>query len=155
MMLTPEQHKEAATRRWVAGATVALRNKKTGKIKSQKIGWSWTCLFFSPFWGIPLFFRKLYGSGAVMLLLALLQQGRTQEQIQALRQGTHQYSAAGAYVEIILDLLPVVLAIFFAATANRMAGRKYLRHDWEFAEPNSESTQMARGKWGIAAPLSN
>jgi hypothetical protein len=133
MMLTPEQRKEAATRRWVAGATVALRNKKTGKIKSQKIGWSWTCLFFSILFGIPLFARRLYGWGAVMLVLALLQRGRTQETVQEVRQGTYQYSASGAYVDIILDLLPVVVAIFFAATANRMAGRKYLRHDWEFA----------------------
>jgi magnesium-transporting ATPase (P-type) len=131
---------------------VALRNKKTGKIKAQKIGWSWTCLFFSIFFGIPLFIKKLYGSGAVMLLLVWVITGYTQEQLQEVRQGTYQYSTAGAYVKIIVDGLPIVLAIIFAATANRMAGRKYLRHDWEFAEPNSETTQTARRKWGIAAP---
>jgi hypothetical protein len=134
---------------------VVLRNKKTGKIKSLKIGWSWTCLFFSIFFGIPLFIRRLYGWSVVMLLLALFHQGRIQEQVQEVRQGAYQYSASGAYVDIILDFLPIVLAIIFAATANRMAGKKYLRHDWEFAEPNSETTQTARGKWGIAAPLSN
>jgi hypothetical protein len=48
-----------------------------------------------------------------------------------------------------------MLAIVFAVTANRMAGRKYLRRDWEFAEPNSEAAQIARGKWRIAPPLAN
>ena len=90
-----------------------------------------------------------------MLLLALLQFGRTQAEVQEFQHGTYKYSASGAYLDIILDLLPIVLAIIFAATANRMAGRKYLRNDWEFAEPNSETTQTARAKWGIAAPLSN
>jgi len=121
---------------------VTLRNKNTGEIRSQKIGWSWTCLFFSIFFGIPLFIKKLYGWGAVMLLLALLQQ-------QEARQEVHQYSASGAYVFIILNLLPTVLAIIFAATANRMAGRKYLRHGWEFAEPNSEAARIAQQKWGL------
>jgi hypothetical protein len=124
---------------------VTLRNKNTGEIRSQQIGWSWTCLFFSFFFGIPLFTRKLYGWGAVMALLALLQEGTVQEA----RQGVHQYSASGAYVLIILNLLPTVLAIVFAATANRMAGRKYLRHGWEFAEPNSEAARIAQQKWGL------
>lgn len=85
-----------------------------------------------------------------MLLFASYLQGRTQDQAQEIRRGTYQYSASGAYVDIILDLLLIVLAIFFVATANRMAGRKYLRHNWEFAEPNSETTQTAQVKWGIA-----
>ena len=83
-----------------------------------------------------------------MLLLA----SRTQERAQAVRLETYQYSTFATSVAIILDFLPIVLAIIFAATANRMAGRKYLRHGWEFAEPNSDTAQTARTKWGILAP---
>ena len=107
-------------------------------------------MFFSGFFGIPLFYRKLYECGSLMLFLALLQQGRRVQEVQP---GVyHQYSEYEAYADIILDLLIIVLAILFAATANRMAGRKYLRRGWEFAEPHSEIAQTARRKWGIDAP---
>jgi hypothetical protein len=122
---------------------VPLRNKTTGKIISQKIGWSWTCLFFSAFFGIPLFSRKLYGCGAVMLLLVSYQSASSRE-IPA-----YQYSTAGVYVGLFLAFLPIVLIIIFAATANRMAGRKYLRHGWEFAEPDSGAARIAQQKWGL------
>jgi hypothetical protein len=50
---------------------------------------------------------------------------------------------------IILDFVPLLLSIFLAARANRMAWRKYLSHGWEFAEPDSEAAHTARAKWGI------
>ena len=46
---------------------VPLRNKATGEIKFQKIGWSWTCLFFAPVLGIPLFMRRLNIWGGIIL----------------------------------------------------------------------------------------
>jgi hypothetical protein len=53
---------------------------------------------------------------------------------------------------VILDFLAPALSIVLAAKANGMAGRKYLRHGWEFADPGSEAAQMARAKWRIPSP---
>jgi hypothetical protein len=51
----------------------------------------------------------------------------------------HDSPGAVIVLSVILDFLVPALSIFLAARANRIAGRKYLRHGWEFAEPDSEA----------------
>lgn len=44
---------------------VLMKNSKTNETKEVKVGFSWTLFFFSGFFGIPLFLRKLYRWGGV------------------------------------------------------------------------------------------
>ena len=118
---------------------VALKNRVTGQVKFQKIGWSWTCFFFSGLLGIP-FIRGLYAWGAIMTVLwaanwfvSILP---SEQQVLAL---------------VSLGLLGIGLAIYFGIKANALAGLHYLEDGWEFAEPNSAATMIAKQKWGIIA----
>jgi hypothetical protein len=121
---------------------VALRNKATGEIKLQKIGWSWTCFLFSPILGIPLFIRKLNVWGTIMLVIWAI------NFISPSLSGMAIYSF---FVMVVIFLIQIGFMIFFGIIANRMAGKNYLEHGWEFAEPTSNSTNMARHAWGLPA----
>jgi len=123
---------------------VNLRNKVTGEIKSQKIGWSWTCFFFSPFLGIPLFLRGLNVWGGVMLFVWGIV---TAEELVLERSPSPGLGIT--HIEISLALVELGLSVFFGVASNRMAGKNYLESGWEFAEPNSETVAAARQAWGL------
>jgi hypothetical protein len=110
---------------------VKLRNKATGEIKSQKIGWSWTCFLFSPVLGIPLFIRRLNVWGAIMVVIWIVN------------------FFVPAYPKIGIPILQIGFMIYFGIAANRMAGKNYLESGWEFAEPDSPTTATARESWGL------
>jgi len=116
---------------------VSLINQITGEIKSQKIGWSWTCLFFSCV-AIPLFVRQLYAWGVIMALITIVQIAVQDDEA----------------LWTVLTLSQAALAIALAAKANSMAGNRYLHHDWVFTEPNSMEARLAREKWGLMGPAS-
>jgi len=112
---------------------VALRNKTTGKIKLQKIGWSWTCLFFSCALGIPLLTRRLYGWALIMVAFWVI-----------------NFYVEDDDLTIFILIAELILSVVLAVNANRMAGKNYLETGWEFSEPNSAEATVARQKWGLS-----
>jgi hypothetical protein len=108
---------------------VSLRNKTTGEIKKLKIGWSWTCLFWSGLLGIPLFVRGLNVWGAIMVAIWAV-----------------NWFISDTAGTSVLALVGIGLAVFFAIKANAMAGKQYLERGWEFASPNAN---VARRAWGL------
>ena len=123
---------------------VNLRNKVTGEIKSQKIGWSWTCFFFSSLLGIPLFLRRLNAWGGVMLFMCGI--GVAENFVARLSPSPGPELQIGGFSAAAVQL---GLVIFFGVAANGMAGKNYLEHGWEFAEPSSETAVAARQAWGL------
>ena len=119
---------------------VSLRNKATGEIRAQKIGWSWTCFLFSPILGIPLFTRKLNTWGAIMLVIWAIN-----FVVPAMSRTELHY----LFIAIIIFLIQIGIMIFFGIAANRMAGKSYLENGWEFADPISTTTAVARQAWGL------
>jgi hypothetical protein len=124
---------------------VALRNKTTGEIKLQKIGWSWTCFLFSPVLGIPLFLRKLNAWGGIMIAIWAVNVIAPQ-----ISRGVAEY----LIIAVGIFLIQCGFMIFFGISGNRMAGKNYLEHGWEFAEGNADATKMACAKWGLPQPQS-
>lgn len=114
---------------------VTLRNRTTGEIKRQKIGWSWTCFLFSPALGIPLFIRKLHVWGGIMVALWIV-----------------NLLASSIYVSIVILIVQLAFSIAFGISGNSMAGKNYLEHGWEFAEPDSEGVARARTRWKLGLP---
>ncbi len=114
---------------------VKMKNPDTGNVKEVKIGWSWTLFFFASFFGLPLFLRKLDYLGMVFLVLSIILQVANFSKMIPLF--------------LICWIITGALAIWMAVEGNEMTGKNYLANGWLFADPESESTKFAKGKWGI------
>jgi hypothetical protein len=84
---------------------VALRNRQTSAIVQQKIGWSWTCFFLGWAWGIPLFYKKLYGLGTFILVIEWISYGLNQPNLEL---------KPSPIARLALDFLPFVISTSLA-----------------------------------------
>jgi Bacterial PH domain len=118
---------------------VTLVNTKSGELKQIKIGFSWILLFFSSFFGLPLFLRRLYIWGGVFLVLFVVYFVASEAD-----------SGAAAGICDGVGLINLGLSIWMAIKGNEMTGKNLLANGWDFAEPNSPETQYARLKWRLS-----
>ena len=118
-----------------------IQESQDGELREVKVkvGWSWTLFLFSGFFGLPLFLRRLYIWGFVFLALWLVN-------LLSVIAG-----AKGVGINLILVATLWCLAIWMGIKGNEMTAKNYLEQGWRFAEPQSEITKFARGKWGILA----
>ena len=122
---------------------VMLHNPNSGELKAVKVGWSWTLFFFSGFFGLPLFLRKLYGWGIFFLILPLLLSfapGLPEEKGER---------AAFVLACLFSVLVQLGLHIFMALKGNEMTAKNLLEKGWKFAHPDAVETQFAKRKWGL------
>ena len=122
---------------------VVMKNPKTGELKEVKVGWSWTLLFFSGFFGLPLFLRRLPIWGSVCLILMLLV-----IVFSYIAETRGAEIAAAIYVLSYFVLLGII--IFLAIKGNELTANNYIEQGWVFVDPESETVKMAKGKWGIS-----
>jgi hypothetical protein len=52
-------------------------------------------------------------------------------------------------ISVIMFFVFTGLEIWLGARGNEMTAKNYLEQGWRLAEPQSETTRFARGKWGI------
>lgn len=130
---------------------VMFKHFTTGEIKSLKVGFSWTTLFFAGFLGIPLWIRKLYGHAAICtagwignLIIQIVYEGT--------RYGPDKKNLA-AFI-VFYSLVFLVYQIWLAFNANEMAGKNYLREGWKFADPSNSTTEYAIRAWRLSPPIS-
>jgi hypothetical protein len=124
---------------WETVMHAVFKNPKTGELKKVKIGWSWTLFFFSALFGLPLFLRKLYIWGAVLLVLWVVN----------LLGPSIVGEDDGIAVNVLLSFILLGLQIWLGIKGNEMTAKNYLEHGWRFAEPQSDITKFACRKWGI------
>lgn len=118
---------------------VALQNPQTKEIRLVKVGWSWVLFFFSSFFGIPLFLRKLRSWGYLMLglgvatpILALLT--------------TNPF---GSFLHFVTLCANFAFSIYLGIKGNEITTKTWLAQGWQFADPNAEATKFAKMQWGI------
>ena len=120
---------------------VSMKNPKTGEIKEIKVGWSWTLFFFSGFFGLPLFLRKLHVWGSIFLSLWVLN----------MIMGAALAPEQALVYSILFMFIQIGLAIFIGIKGNEMTAKNHLENNWVFIDPNSEITKLAKMRWGISA----
>jgi len=130
---------------------VTLKHSQSGELKPVKVGWSWTLFLFSSILGIPLFMRKLYGIGAVFLTFfvvnLILSSGANIAATLDLPDETLGYLVI---LQITSQFLGLALAIWIGIKGNELTAKNNLEKGWVFAEPESDATKFARGKWGLS-----
>ncbi len=117
---------------------IVLKNPKSGELREVKVGWSWTLFFFSWFAGLPLFLRKLNGLGAIFLALFVVDIATAIPLSEIMEQ-----------TSVLIALIQISISIWLAIKGNEMTAKNYLELGWEFVDPDSDVTKMAKGKWGI------
>jgi len=121
---------------------VLMNNPKTGELKRIKVGWSWVLFFFSTFFGIPLFLRRLYVWGILINVINF-----STSISQSLADLEPKDVALVALTACILDL---TLMIFFGVKGNELTAKNYLEHGWVFADPDAQETWYAKTRWSLA-----
>ncbi len=122
---------------------VLIKNPKTGELKSVKIGWSWTLFLFSSVFGIPLFLRKLYVLGTIMVLWRFFVIFAN-----AVDPSDQHPSTAG----VIALLTEIVIVVWLGVKGNEYTAKNYLERGWVFARPDSLEAQYAMSRWNIELP---
>ena len=118
---------------------VAFKNSKTGELKEVKVGWSWTLFLFSGFLGLPLFLRRLYILGFVLLTLWVVN-----------LLGPYIVGEDGVIViGVPMFFIFIGLQIWLGIKGNEMTAKNYLEQGWLFADPQSDTAKFAQRKWGI------
>lgn len=122
--------------------------------KKMATGFSWSILLVGGFFGLPLFFKRLWGWAWLMFGLTTVQfvsfylqvkrilAATTVEEYYALQQGDPVDSAAG--------ILLLVCAVYLAFKGNRAAVMRLLKKGWRFANPNDPVVAAAVKKWKIS-----
>lgn len=123
---------------------VGFQNPSTGQIKVVKLGFSWTALLFSSFFGIPLFMRGLNSAGAVMAGLAAVHLGLVVlgEEVESLMA-----------LAFILSGAILALSVYFGFNANEMTAKRLVADGWQFVNPDAPVTIEAAELWGLHRPL--
>ena len=117
---------------------ISFKNPKSGELKDVKVGWSWTLCLFSGLFGLPLFLRKLNTWGFVLLALWI---------VNFILPAIAGDDAAGLQFGMFAIFLG--LEIWLGVKGNEITAKNYLEMGWVFADPLSENTRFAQGKWGI------
>lgn len=126
-----------------AAVHVTMKNPVTGELKRIKIGFSWVLFLFSPILGIPLFLRKLYVLGAVMVgwnLLGMIGMPGDPGHV-------------GIYVLTQL-VIQLGLMIWLGLKGNEYTAKNYLERGWQLTQPDAVETRYALQAWGIEPPAS-
>jgi hypothetical protein len=121
---------------------VTLVNKKTGEQKHIKVGWSWTCLFFSSCFGIPLFLRRLYMWGSFMCVLWFAS-------VAVIKLLSDDDVGTMMATMIVSNLLFSGFSYWFGFKANRMAFIQYLEDGWEPLDPAAPEYAHAKRVWNL------
>ncbi len=121
---------------------IMLHNPRTGALKSIKVGFSWTLLLFSSFFGVPLFMRGLYGWAIFFLVKPIV----STFIFYGMHFPTKDADTAATVLSWIIEL---GLALFIAIKGNKFTALNMLGKGWTFASPDAIETQFAKRKWGL------
>lgn len=114
---------------------IGIKNNATGETKVVKCGFSWTLLFFSGFYGVPLFFRGVMYWAYIMLSTDLL--------------CNLFYLLELGMLYWLFAFANLGLAIYLGFEGNEITIKQYLKQGWVFIYPEGEMTKYAKMRWGI------
>ncbi len=134
----------------------SLELQKDGKgdcVKAQ-VGFSWSLLLLSTFFGLPLLSRRLWGWAAVMFGLSTVEIFGIVRRFSALLQVTDISQIETAMrmnpLDNAVENALLVCSVVLAFKGNEWTVRNLLKKGWRFVNPDDALVQKAAAKWHLS-----
>ncbi len=128
-------------------------NPYNGDEKKMAFGFNWQILLFGGFFGLPLFFKRLWGWAWFMFLLSSIQFFNFYVRLkQILSASTLQdFSSFGRPdpVDAITEILLLACSVLLAFKGNEWSVKRLLEKGWEFENKNDPNIKKVVQKWKI------
>ncbi|HLI19832.1 MAG TPA: hypothetical protein VKV32_01855 [Stellaceae bacterium] len=121
--------------------TIRFKHKPSGKERRVSTGFAWDLFLFAGILGVPLFWRRLSGWGAAVLVLWLLV-----VVVGSVRVNAHASETAQLVLFGIFLLLQIGLGFY----GNRLTAKTLIHHGWTIEQPNDSGTKRVIEKWKLA-----
>ncbi len=136
---------------------IVLINKAEQRVAKVKVGFSWTLLFWTCLFALPLFIRRVYpwafGIAALQLLAFILERQFSFVGIDYpfFTCETTNFCPLNLYTYHLIykwsGLITFALSVYLGFRGNEITARYYLKNGYRFAEPDSALVALAKTKW--------
>lgn len=119
---------------------ITFKNDMTGETARVKVGFSFILFFFSSFFGIPLFLRKLYLFGVIMLILVCTNF--------TLSIFSYNYFEL-EFLTYVIQLGMIGLNIFLGVKGNKMTALNYIKLGYKITDKEDYKINMVKESWNL------
>lgn len=131
-------------------------NPDTGEKAEMTMGFNLQILLLGSFFGLPLFFKRLWGWAWTLFLLSSVELYSFYTQVQRILSATtvDEYEAAMSRtsdpIESLLSYLLIIFVVVLSVKGNQWAVERLLKKGWRFENPDDATVKEAVKKWKIS-----
>lgn len=121
---------------------ITFKNDMTGETARVKVGFSFILFFFSSFFGIPLFLRKLHLLGVIMLILVCIN-----VTLSVFVESYYYFE-----LEVLMYMLQFGifgLNIFLGIKGNKMTALNYIKLGYKITDKEDYKINMVKQSWNL------
>lgn len=124
---------------------ITFTNSITGETATVKVGFSWILFFFSSFFGIPLFLRKLYLFGVIMLILET-----TNIILVVFSESYYSYYYSElVFLMYLLQFGMFGLNIFLGIRGNKITALNYIKLGYKITNKEYYKINLVKESWNL------
>ncbi|MDY5049898.1 MAG: hypothetical protein SPF17_00590 [Candidatus Mucispirillum faecigallinarum] len=124
---------------------ITFTNSITGETATVKVGFSWILFFFSSFFGIPLFLRKLYLFGVIMLILET-----TNIILVVFSESYYSYYYSElVFLMYLLQFGMFGLNIFLGIRGNKITALNYIKLGYKITNKEDYKINLVKESWNL------
>lgn len=129
-------------------------NPANGEKKQMPFGFNVQFLVFSNLFGLPLFFKRMWGWAWLMFFLSTAQFWlffkRLSAILSAMKVQDYYALPQSDPADTALTSVLFVLAVLLAVKGNEWAVKGLLKKGWRFVQPDQEAVKKAAAKWKLS-----
>lgn len=124
---------------------ITFKNSITGETATIKVGFSWILFLFSSFFGIPLFLRKLYFLGVIMLIL----EAANIILVVFSESYYSNYYSELVFLMYVLQFGMFGLNIFLGIKGNKMTALNYIKLGYKITNKEDYKINIVKESWNL------
>lgn len=134
--------------------SMLLQKDGRGECVKAQVGFSWSLLLLSTFFGLPLLSRRLWGWAVVMFALSTVEIFGIVRRLTALMQVVDisqiETAMRTSFLDDAVENALLVCSVILAFKGNEWTVRNLLKKGWRFVNPDDELVRKAAAKWRLS-----